>query len=194
MTGQAEPSVFPQNKVRKSGVMALEVLAFVTGVCLLAMLFVGYLISLSLSIVGTVCLALAMNYLFVRNIIVRRPDFLRVVIRYFLVLLAVALLWFLLTGNLIMTTYVIPGICLLALVFDTVLIAIFRGTFVSGYAKYLLFDVALGLAPMILVVLGLTTWNMLAFISALVSSVFLLWILVFMRQQLMAEIRKLLSA
>jgi hypothetical protein len=74
-----------------------------------------------------------------------------------------------------------------------VLIAIFRGTFVSGYAKYLLFDVALGLAPMILVAFGLTTWNMLAYISALVASVFLLWILVFMYQQLMAEIRKLLS-
>jgi hypothetical protein len=65
---------------------------------------------------------------------------------------------------------------------------------VSGYAKYLLFDAALGLASMILVALGLTTWNMPAYISALVSSVFLLWILVFMRQQLMAEIRKLLSA
>jgi hypothetical protein len=194
MTGQAEPSAFPQNRVRKSGVMALEVLAFVTGVCLVAMLFVGYLISLSPGVVGTVCLALAMNYLFVRNIIVHRPDFLRVIIRYFLFLLAVALLWFLLTGNLIMTTFVIPGICLLALVFDAVLIAIFRGTFVSGYAKYLLFDVALGLAPMILVVLGLTSWDMPTYISALVSSVFLFWILIFMRQQLMAEIRKLLSA
>jgi hypothetical protein len=134
-----------------------------------------------------------MNYLFVRNIIVHRPDFLRVVIRYFLVLLAVALLWFLLTGNLIVTTFIIPGICLVALVFDTVLIALFRGTFVSGYAKYLLFDVALGLAPMLLVVLGLTTWDLLAYISALVSSAFLLWVLVFMRQQLMTEIRKLLS-
>jgi hypothetical protein len=193
MTGQAEPSVFPQNKVRRSGVMALEVLAFVTGMALLAMLFIGYLISLSPGFVGTVCLALAMNYLFVRNIIIRNPDFLRVVIRYFLVLLAVSLLWFLLTGNLLVTTFVIPGICLVALVFDTILIVIFRGTFVSGYAKYLLFDVMLGLAPMILIVLDLTTWEMLAYISALVSSVFLLWILVFMRQQLVAEVRKLLS-
>jgi hypothetical protein len=193
LTGQAEPSVFPQNKVRKSGVAALKVLAFATGICLLAMAFVGHLLSLSLGIVITVCLALVMNYLFVRNILVHSPDFLRVVIRYFLFLLAVALLWFLFTSNLLVTTYVIPGICLVALVTDTVLIAIFRGTFVSGYAKYLLFDVALGLAPLILVALGLTTWDILAYISALVSSAFLLWVLIFMRQRLLAEIRKLLS-
>jgi hypothetical protein len=194
LKGQAEPSVFPQNEVRKSGVFALKVLAFATGMCLLAMVFVGYLFGLSLGIVITACIALAMNYLFVRNIIVHRPDFLRVVTRYFLFLLAVALLWFLLTGNLIVTTFVIPGICLVALVTDVVLIAIFRDTFVSGYAKYLLFDVALGLAPLALIALGLTTWEVPAFVSALVSSAFLLWVLVFMRQQLMAEIRKLTSA
>jgi hypothetical protein len=173
--------------------MALKVLAFATGLCLLAMLFIGYLFGLLPSIVAMVCLALAMNYLFVRNIIVHSPDFLRVVIRYFLFLLAVALLWFLFTGNLTVTTFVIPGICLLALVFDTVLLAIFRATFVSGYAKYLLFDLALGLAPLLLVALGLTTWDIPAYVSALASSVFLLWVLVFMRRQLMTEIRKLLS-
>jgi hypothetical protein len=173
--------------------MALQMLAFATGVCLFSMLFVGYLASLSSGMVGAVCLALAMNYLLVRNIIIHRPDFLRVIIRYFLYLLAVALLWFLLTSELIVTTFVIPGICLVALVFDTVLIVIFKDTFVSGYAKYLLFDAVLGLTPILLVVLGLTTWDLLAYISALVSSVFLLWILIFMRQQLMAEIRKLLS-
>jgi hypothetical protein len=94
----------------------------------------------------------------------------------------------------VVTTFVIPVICLVALVTDTVLIAIFGGTFVSGYAKYLLFDVALGLAPLILVALGLTTWDIPAYISALMSSAFLLWVVVFMRQRLMAEIRKLLSA
>jgi hypothetical protein len=65
---------------------------------------------------------------------------------------------------------------------------------VSGYAKYLLFDLALGLAPLLLVALDLTTWDIPAYISALASSVFLLWVLVFMHRQLMAEIRKLLSA
>ena len=45
-----------------------------------------------------------------------------------------------------------------------------------------------------LVALGLTTWDVPAFVSALVSSVFLLWLLVFMRRQLLAEVHKLFTA
>ena len=93
LTGQAEPSAFPKNEVRKSGAIALAVLAFATGVCLLVMLFLGYLLKLPGDIVLTVCLGLVVNYLFVRNIITHTPDFLRVVVRYFLVLLAIAAWW-----------------------------------------------------------------------------------------------------
>ena len=78
--------------------------------------------------------------------------------------------------------------------FDGVLLAVFRGTFVSGYAKYLLFDVALGLIPLALSALGLTTWDVLANVSALVASVFLLGLVVFTRKQLVAEERTLFSA
>lgn len=194
LSGQAEPSVFPVNEVRKSGTVALAVLAFATGVCLLIMLFLEYALSLPGDIVLSACFALAINYLFVRNIIVHTPGFLRIVIRYFLILLTIAAIWFLVTHNLVITTFVIPGICLVALVFDAVLISVFRGTFVSGYAKYLIFDVILGLTPLALVALGLTTWNILAYTSALTACVLLLALLVFTRKQLIAELRKLFSA
>lgn len=194
LSGDTSPAVFPRNEVRKSGALALAVLAFATGACLLAMLFLGNTFNLPGDIVLTVCLGLVVNYLFVRNIITHTPDFLRVVVRYFLVLLAIAAVWFLVSRNLMVTTFVIPGICLVALVFDGVLLAVFRGTFVTGYAKYLLFDVALGLIPLGLSALGLTTWNVLANISALVASVVLLGLVVFTRKQLMAEVRKLFSA
>lgn len=194
LSGTATPSAFPHNRVQKSGAVALAVLAFATGAGFLAMLFLGYLLALPGDIVISVCIALVVNYLFVRNILTHSPDFLRVVARYFLILLAIAAVWFLVTHNLAVTTFVIPGICLTALVVDTVLLAVFRGTFVSGYAKYLLFDVALGLAPLALVPLGLTTWDVPAVVSALTASIFLLGLLVFVRKQLLAEIRKLFSA
>lgn len=194
LTGEAEPSAFPYNKVKKSGVVALRVLGFATGVCLLAMLFLERPLAIPGDIVLAVCLALVMNYLFVRNILTHSPDFLRVVARYFLILLAIAVIWFLVTRNLAVTTYVIPGICLVALVFDAVLVALFRDTFVSGYAKYLLFDIVLGLTPLALMALGLTTRDTLALTSAFVASVFFLGLLVFMGRQLLDEIRKLFSA
>jgi hypothetical protein len=194
LRGEATPSVFPNNVVRKSGTTALKVLAFATGAYLLTMLFLGLMLALPPGIVFVISLALALNYLIVRNIIIHAPDFLRVVARYFLFLIAMALIWFLVTQELLVTTFVVPGICLLALIYDNVLLLLFRSTFIHGYAKYLIFDVALGLMPLLLVALGLTTWPLLAYISALVASLSLLWTLVFLRKQLISEIRKLFSA
>lgn len=194
VTGKATPSVFPHNETKKSGSLALMVLAFVTGVCLLVMIFLWQILSLPGDIVLTICVGLIINYLFVRNILTHNPNFLRVIVRYFLILLAIAAVWFLLTWNLIITTFVIPGICLVALIFDTVLVSIFKSTFVAGYAKYLLFDVLLGLTPLALIGLGLTTWNILAYICAFAASVFFLGLVVFMHRQLIAEIRKLFTA
>ena len=53
--------------------------------------------------------------------------------------------------------------------------------------RYLLFDVVLGLIPLALVALGLTTWDVPANVSALTASVLLLALLVFTRKQLVAE-------
>lgn len=193
LEGTAEPSVFPRNEAKESGSMAFAVLAFTTGVSLILALFLWYTFSLPGDIILTACIALVVNYFFVRNIITHNPNFLRVVVRYFLVLLALAFIWFILTQNLFVTTYVIPGICLIALVFDAVLLVVFRGTFVSGYAKYLLFNVVLGLAPLLLLVFNLTTWDIPALVSALTSSILFLALIAFLRKQLLSEIRKLFS-
>jgi hypothetical protein len=193
VTGSGTASVFPRNETKKSGTMALSLLACISGLGLLLMLSLWQLVPLPASIVFTVSLALAINYLFIRNILMHKPDFLRVMARYFLVLIALSLLWYILTGNTIVPSFVIPGICLVGIVFDAVLIAIFSSRYVVGYAKYLLFDVLLGFAPLVLVALNLTSWPALAYISAFTAAVFFLALLVFMRKHLLAEIRKLFS-
>ena len=193
LSGKATPSVFPHNETKRTGSIALSILTFTTGVCMLGMIFVWQVFEVPGDIVLSVCLALIMNQLFMRSFLTHHPDFLRVVIRYFLILFAIAVVWFLVTHNLAVTTFVIPGICLVALVFDAVLVIIFRDTFVSGYAKYLLFNVFFGLTPLLLVIFNLTTWNILAYVSALTASILMLGLLVFLHKQLLAEIRKLFS-
>lgn len=193
LSGTAEPSVFPHNETKKSGSFALKVLVFATGAILATLLLIWQVLSLPGDIIATVSLALVLNYLFVRNLIAHRPDFLRAVVRYFLILLVIAVLWFLLTQNLMVTTFVIPGICLLALIFDAVLVVVFRSTFVSGYAKYLVFNMALGITPLAFVALGLTVWSVPAYVSAFTSSILFLALIVFARRQLLGELRKLFS-
>lgn len=194
LAGAAAPALFPPNVLKRSGTLALRVLAFGTGVAVLVMLFVSRMVALPSGVALAVCLALLINYAFVRHIIGHAPDFLRLVARYFLVLLACAAVWFLLTGNLAVTTFVIPCISLVALVTDAVLVCVFRGDFVAGYAKYLLLDVVFGLVPLLFAGWGLTWSDIPAQISALVACVLLLGLVVFEREPLAAEVRKLFAA
>ena len=106
------PSVFPPNSFERKSTRVRTVLAVLTLICIALIALLGGTAGGSALAVGAPCAAVALNWLFVRNMIVHAPDFIRVVERYFLVLLAVAGLWFLSTGNLIVTTYVIPGLCL----------------------------------------------------------------------------------
>lgn len=194
LSGDAEPSVFPPNTLMKSSHTALTVLAAISVACIALMTIAGTVAGARGGVIVAVCFAVIVNYLFIRNIILHTPDFLRSLVRYFLVLLAIAALWFVLTGDTAVTTYVIPGICLVALVVDVLLVMMIGGSFVSGYAKYLIYDIVLGVIPLALSLAGLTTRNGLALASAAASAVFLLVLLLFTRKRLAEEIGKLFSA
>lgn len=191
--GAPVPSVFPPNTFERKGTRARTVLAVLTLICIALIVLVGASSGGSALAVGAPCAAVALNWLFVRNMIVHAPDFIRVVERYFLVLLAVAGLWFLSTGNLVVTTYVVPSLCMLALAFNAVLLIAFRGPFVTGYAKYLIYEVLLGLVPLALLAAGLITWPPLALAAGAAAAALLAILLLVGRKQLAAESRKLFS-
>ena len=187
------PSVFPPNSFERKSTRVRTVLAVLTLICIALIALLGGTAGGSALAVGAPCAAVALNWLFVRNMIVHAPDFIRVVERYFLVLLAVAGLWFASTGNLIVTTYVVPGLCMLALAFNAVLLIAFRGPFVTGYAKYLIYEVLLGLVPLALLAAGLITWPPLAIAAGAAAAALLAILLLVGRKQLAAEARKLFS-
>ena len=96
-------------------------------------------------------------------------------------------------GSPIVTTFVIPSICLVSLVFDAVVMLVFRENLAGGYMKYLLLSVALGLVPLALVAAGLTTTDIPSYTSALAAAILLLALLTFWREPLWAEVRKLVT-
>ena len=164
-----------------------------TLLCMIATGLLGAALGAGAPAVILPCAAIALNWLFVRNMIVHAPVFIRVVERYFLVLLAVGALWFLATGNLFVTTFALPGLCLLGLSFNAVLLIAYRGPFVSGYAKYLLYELVLGLVPAALALAGLTTWPYLAWTAAAAAVALLAALLLLTRKPLAAEMHKLFS-
>lgn len=187
------PSVFPPNTFMQKGTRAVTALGVVTLLCIALTVLLGAALKGAPLSVGAPCVAIALNWLFVRNMMVHAPDFLRVVERYFLVLLAVCGLWYLATNNPFVTTFAVPGLCLIALTFNAVLVIAYRDTFVAGYAKYLLYELALGLVPPALALAGLATWPYLAWAAAAAAAGLLAVLLLLTRKQLAAELRKLFA-
>jgi len=193
LVGQPSPAVFPRNEVKRTRDLALRILAFATGAAVLVMLFVGYLVRLPGDVTFIVCLSLLVSYAFVRHILSNVPDFMRISVRCYLGLLVVAAGVYLAIGSPVVTTFVVPGLCLLALVFDAVVMLVYRERLAGGYIKYLLLSVVMGLVPLLLVAAGLTTWSVPAYASALGAGILLLALLTFWREALVAELRKLFT-
>ena len=126
--------------------------------------------------------------LFINSAILHVPRPLRLMFRYFYIMLAIALVWFVATMNHVVTMFVIPITCLVSLVFDVVLLIVLRAKAIDEYAKYLAFDIVAGLMPLTFIPLGWAPWDV------LVSLLVLLGLLVFARRQLFSEFGKQFSA
>lgn len=167
-----------------SGLTLLAVIVVIAGGCMMQ--------ASALSVVAMNAMIIA-AYIYIRNLMLHSPDVLRVTERYFLMLFAVCTFWFIATNNETASTYVLPFLSITATAFNTVLLAMFRGAFVSGYAKYLLYDIVMGVFPLFLVAFGMTTTSIPAVLCA--SAAVLLSVLMGLlaRKQTAEETEKLFS-
>lgn len=195
LTGSADPSVFPaQRTYLRPRRLAVEILTFIAGATVLLLLFFGYLFAWPAPIVFSSDVALIVSVLFLNSAILHAPQPIRMLSRYFYVMLAIAMVWFATTRKPMITEFVMPIICLVSLAVDVVLLIALRERAIAQYAKYLVFDIAFGLAALAFIPLGWARWDVLVLVSALVSALLLFGLLVFARRQLWGEFSKQFSA
>lgn len=193
LDGNPAPPVFPIGTVQHASKAAKRFLAALTVLCLAVIVVGGNLLGASALSMLALSAAVVIAYVFVRNLVLHTPDILRVAERYFLVLLAFCIIWFLATGNSVATTYVIPFICLTATLFNTVLLVVQRGAFVAGYAKYLIYNIVLGIVPIVFVFTGIVYNPVPSYISAAAAIALGLVLAITARKQSADEARKLFS-
>ena len=195
LAGESAPAAFPAQQIYlRPRRLAVQILTFVAGTDLLLLVFFSYLFSWPVPIVSASAAALVISVLFINSAILHAPRPLRIMFRYFYIMLAIALIWFAATGSHIVTMFVIPIMCLVSLVFDVVLLIVLRAKAIDQYAKYLAFDIVAGLLPLTFIPLGWAPWDVLVMVSGLVSLLVLLGLLVFARRQLFSEFGKQFSA
>lgn len=192
--GNPTPEAFPVQVTKTTSKLARRLLWILTLAAMIVVIVAGVTLKAQPWPLVFACVALLINYLFLRNVIVHSPDFLRITERWFLALLALCILWWFASSAPWLGSILIPSICISALVTNTVLIAVFRDAFVHGYAKYLLYDVALGFLPLIFVAIGWVNWPWLSYISVIAAVLLTLLLLLLTRKQLTSELRKLFTA
>lgn len=194
LEGTASPAVFPENELAHPKKIAKRCLIALTLTALVLVMLAGIATSLSPLAIAAGVAAVLVSYIFIRNIVVHSPGFLRMVQRYFLVLIALALLCLLATGDTTVATYLVPLVSFIALATNGVLVILFRNTFVQGYAKYLIYELVLGLVPLVLMAFGFVTWPVPTIATALAAVLLLALMLALTRKQLASEMGKLFHA
>lgn len=194
LSGDAVASPFPSIAAYRMSLTARVVLLVVTALMIGAAIALCVVLGASVVFCILSCIAIALNYVFVRNLLVHSPGPMRAIQRYYLVLTACCVLWFFATGNADVATFVVPAVCILGSACNIALLVALGSKFVAGYAKYIMFAALLGVVPLVLLASGCIEWPVLAWISAAFAVLLLLTALIVGRSGITEEAKKLFHA
>ena len=113
--------------------------------------------------------------------------------KYFWIILILFFIWFLTTKSLIITTYLIPILCIIIFVFNSITMLVLKNSYIIKFAKTILFDCLIGLIPLILVVFKLTTFEMLSYICAILGLLVFVGLLIFCKEDIIEEFKKVFN-
>lgn len=192
MTGKKTDNVFPKIKT-SNPTLLYKVLSFVSFAIGVLFAFTEYIISKSFYINKFVVLGLVTNYILVKFILKNYKDVLKMMNKYFLIILILFFTWFLATKSLIITTYLIPILCIIIFVFNSITMLVLKNPYIIKFVKTILLDCLIGLIPLILVVFKLTTFEILSYICAILGLLAFVGLLIFCKEDIIEEFKKVFN-
>jgi hypothetical protein len=113
--------------------------------------------------------------------------------KYGMVLMTIFFIWYFYTKEPIITNYLIPVLCLIEQGLTIVIAAIMRNTYIFRYLKIILINTLLSLVPILLVMFDLVTYNLLAYISGIISIITLIGLIIFYFEDLKDELSRIFN-
>ena len=126
-----------------------------------------------------VLLALISNYITLYYITNSYKDVLLLLCRYGFVVIGTIFVWYYFIRWSFIPNIIIPSLCLVELIFSDVVAFIMKRNHIRKYLSVLLSNIFLSFVPMILVIFNITTIDILAHISILLSIVNLIALILF---------------
>lgn len=190
--GSNTNSVFPKLNYKKNKLL-YKILLFVSFCIGILFAFIEYNIHSSLYITKYVIFGLITNYVLIKFIHNNYKNVLKMMNGYFFVLIILFLLWFWITKSLIITTYLVPVLCIIIFIFNSITLLVLKDSYLIKFVKTILLDCLVGLIPLLLVYLKLTTFDLLSYICVLLDIIVFIGLLIFCKDNVIEEIKKIFN-
>ena len=192
LEGRKSENVFPVIKKEKKGLLH-KVLLFISLSIAILFSFIEYNITQAFSISKFVWLGLITNYILIRFILKNYKNPIKMMNKYFWIILILFFIWFFVIRNLIITTYLIPILCFIIFAFNSITIIVLRDNYIIKFGKTIILDCFIGLIPLLLVFLNLSTFELLSYICAVVDLLIFLGLIIFCRDNILEEFKKIFN-
>ena len=186
LEGKVKSYAFPDIKRKKNTFLKVVLL-----ISLIALLITGYIdfeLNNKFTWSRIVLLALISNYITLYYITNSYKDVLLLLCRYGFVVIGIIFIWYYFIRLSFIPNIIIPALCLVELIFSDVVAFIMKRNHIRKYLSVLLSNIFLSFVPMMLVIFNITTIDILAHISILLSIVNLIALILFDYNDLKEEI------
>ncbi len=190
--GNNTNSVFPKLNYKKNKLL-YKILLFVSFCIGILFAFIEYNMHSSLYITKYVIFGLITNYVLIKFIHNNYKNVLKMMNGYFFVLIILFLLWFWITKSLIITTYLVPVLCIIIFIFNSITLLVLKDSYLIKFVKTILSDCLVGLIPLLLVYFKLTTFDLLSYICVLLDIIVFIGLLIFCKDNVIEEIKKIFN-
>lgn len=193
LSGKNKETVFPTNIRLKTNILILRMISFISITILIISGFIELYLRENLTYTIWILAGLVTNYLVMYFILKNSQNILRFFEKYGLLLVSLTFLWYLGTKEEIIINYIIPSLCLCELLFNFVTVLIIRSNYVVNYLRLILINVLLLILPVIFVLFGFTTSNLLSYICLVFALIVSIGLLIFYYDNIKEEFRKLFN-
>lgn len=191
LKGHGSNDVFPTNIKFKTDSAIFKTLLFISAVITILSIFIELYFSNSLKYTMLIFGGLISNLFVVYFILKNNQNVLKMVEKYGLLLVMLTLLWYIATKEVIITNYVIPLLCIFELVFILISFMVMKRNYVVNHLSLILLNIFLQFLPILLVLLGWTTYDFLSYISFVCALIIMVGLLIFFHDEIKSELKKI---
>lgn len=193
LNGSVKEVMYPKNIRLQTNSIILKIVLFFSITILLTIGFIEMMMTNNLSLTYYIGLGLITNYIIIRIILKSYLNFFRIIARYGFIIIVLLLIWYFVTKFNVITNYIIPIVCIVELIFNSIVGIIVRKNYVVKYSGQIMMNLFLSIFPIALVYLNFTTNNMMSYICCLLSVITFIGLLIFYYDDIKEELIKIFN-